>query len=54
MGRGYCHRSGKVKRFRFVPMNREVSSRAFFPQERAMRLILWRCPAIPFLPGWSK
>jgi hypothetical protein len=44
MGRGYCHRGGKVKGFRFVPMNQEVSSRAFFPQQRAVSLILWRCP----------
>jgi hypothetical protein len=53
MGRGYCHRGGKVKGFRFVPMNQEVSSRAFFQQERATRLILWRCPKFHSPRGWS-
>jgi hypothetical protein len=42
MGRGYCHRGGKVKGFRFVPMNQKVSPRAFVPQNDAVRLILWR------------
>jgi len=42
MGRGYCHRGGKVKGFRFMPMNQEVSPRAFVPQNDAVRLILWR------------
>ena len=30
MGRGHCHRGGKVKGFRFVPMNQDVSRQCVF------------------------
>jgi hypothetical protein len=42
MGRGYCHRGGKVKGFRFAPMNQDVWRSAVFLKRRATRLILWR------------
>ena len=41
IGRGYCHRGGKVKEFEFVSMNQRVSRRPSFLKGRTTRLILW-------------
>ncbi len=40
LGRGYRHRAGKVKGFRFVPINLDISRTVFLLTAHAARLIL--------------
>jgi|HubBroStandDraft_5_1064220.scaffolds.fasta_scaffold191725_2 hypothetical protein len=40
MGRGYCHRGGKVKGFRFMPMKRDFSGSVFLLTAQSAHLIL--------------